>query len=355
MRARSGRQPALRHRLRRAARRARRDHQKPPAGPPPIEAPKNDLSWRDCTSRVFSDAAVPPLPGVTLDCASYDADLDPINGATGTVSIGVVRATSAADPAGRRPAGHDDRFGPAVVGAAAGVAVARRRRRAQDPPDRRGRPPRHRACRAHLDCRDLFDRQEMLDQAQFAVRRRPGRQPRRDHHDRDHELHRHHRPRRLGLRQRARRRGHRAAAQHLGRADDRAARHRQRRPGRARLRRLAPEQGGPAGARLAAAARRSPPRPPTEQQRQGRAGRAGRVRRAVRRHQLPAGPGPEGRDRRAAGGRAQPATGPAGRRSPTVADAISTALAYPRGDRVDSDQQPGRQRWPRRAPATPTS
>src|SRR3981189_897725 len=64
---------------------------KPPTGPPAIEAPRNDLSWRDCTSRVFSDAAVAPLPRVTLDCASYDADLDPINGATGTVSIGGVR------------------------------------------------------------------------------------------------------------------------------------------------------------------------------------------------------------------------------------------------------------------------
>src|SRR5258708_36641909 len=71
---------------------------KPPPGPPPIEAPKNDLSWRDCTSRVFSDAAVQPLPGVTLDCASYDADLDPINGATGTVSIGVVRARAVQTP-----------------------------------------------------------------------------------------------------------------------------------------------------------------------------------------------------------------------------------------------------------------
>src|SRR5258708_22720067 len=71
---------------------------KAPPGPPPIEAPKNDLSWRDCTSRVFSDAAVQPLPGVTLDCASYDADLDPINGATGTVSIGVVRAKGPQTP-----------------------------------------------------------------------------------------------------------------------------------------------------------------------------------------------------------------------------------------------------------------
>ena len=68
-------------------------------GPPAIEAPKNDLSWRDCTSRVFSDAAVQPLPGVKLDCASYDADLDSINGAAGTVSIGVVRATSVQTPA----------------------------------------------------------------------------------------------------------------------------------------------------------------------------------------------------------------------------------------------------------------
>ena len=74
----------------------------PPAGPPPIEAPKNDLSWRDCTSKVFSDAAIPPLPGVTLQCASYDADLDPISGATGTVSIGVVKATLDGDAARRR-------------------------------------------------------------------------------------------------------------------------------------------------------------------------------------------------------------------------------------------------------------
>ena len=76
---------------------------KPPDGPPGIEAPKNDLSWRDCTSRVFGDAALDPIPGVTLDCASYDADLDPINGATGTVSIGVVRARSAQTPADAGP------------------------------------------------------------------------------------------------------------------------------------------------------------------------------------------------------------------------------------------------------------
>jgi pimeloyl-ACP methyl ester carboxylesterase len=138
----------------------------PPAGPPPIEAPKNDLSWRDCTSRVFSDAAVAPLPGVTLECASYDADLDPINGATGSVSIGVVRAKGPQTPDDAGPivmtTGSDlpsstqlpvwlSRSGTDVLKTHPIVAV-----------DRRGI-----GMSGALECRDLFDRQEMLDQAQF--------------------------------------------------------------------------------------------------------------------------------------------------------------------------------------------
>jgi pimeloyl-ACP methyl ester carboxylesterase len=138
----------------------------PPGGPPPVEAPKNDLSWRDCTSRVFSSAAVPAIPGVTLDCASYDADLDSINGATGTVSIGVVRARSVRTPPDAGPlvmtTGSDlpssgqlpvwlSRTGADVLAGHPIVAV-----------DRRGT-----GMSGALDCRDLFDRQEMLDQAQF--------------------------------------------------------------------------------------------------------------------------------------------------------------------------------------------
>src|SRR5215218_388337 len=139
---------------------------KPPSGPPPIEAPKQDLSWRDCTSRVFNDAAVQPLPGVKLDCASYDADLDPINGATGTVSIGVVRAKSVQTPEDAGPlvmtTGSDlpsssqlpvwlSRAGADVLKTHPIVAV-----------DRRGT-----GMSGALDCRDLYDRQRMLDQAQF--------------------------------------------------------------------------------------------------------------------------------------------------------------------------------------------
>ena len=126
------------------------------------------------------------------------------------------------------------------------------------------------------------------------IRRRPGRQPGADRADRHHQLHRHHRARRLGLRQRSRRRGHRTAAQHLGRPDARVARHRQRRPGGPGLRRVAPEQGGAAGARLAAATgHRRRGRRRTEGQ--GSAGRARRVRHPVRRGGgCPLGPDPKG-------------------------------------------------------------
>jgi pimeloyl-ACP methyl ester carboxylesterase len=135
-------------------------------GPPGIDAPKNDLSWRDCTSRVFNDAGVQALPGVSLDCASYDADLDSLNGATGTLSIGVVRATSVGTPSDAGPlvmtTGSDmpssvqlpiwlSRNGTDVLKTHPIVSV-----------DRRGM-----GMSGDLDCRDLFDRQEMLDQAQF--------------------------------------------------------------------------------------------------------------------------------------------------------------------------------------------
>jgi pimeloyl-ACP methyl ester carboxylesterase len=137
-----------------------------PPGVLGIDVPKNDLPWRDCTSRVFTSAGVAPLPGVSLDCASYDADLDSINGATGTVSIGVVRAKSVATPADAGPlvmtTGSDlpssvqlpvwlSRSGTDVLKTHPIVSV-----------DRRGM-----GMSGELDCRDLFDRQEMIDQAQF--------------------------------------------------------------------------------------------------------------------------------------------------------------------------------------------
>ncbi|MBI3213186.1 MAG: alpha/beta fold hydrolase [Mycobacterium sp.] len=135
-------------------------------GPAQIAAPKNDLSWKDCTSQIFGSAAVPAQPGVLLDCATYDADLDPINGATGTLTIGVVRARSVQTPPDAGPlvmtTGTDlptsmqlpvwlSRSGADILKSHPIVAV-----------DRRGM-----GRSSAVDCRDLFDQQEMRDQAQF--------------------------------------------------------------------------------------------------------------------------------------------------------------------------------------------
>ncbi len=137
-----------------------------PSGPPQFAAPKNDLSWHDCTSRVFTGAAVPAAPGVQLDCASYDVDLDPVNGGSGTLSIGVVRARSNQTPHDAGPlvftTGSDlpsstqlpvwlSRAGADVLQTHPIVAV-----------DRRGM-----GMSSPIDCRDNFDRDEMRDQAQF--------------------------------------------------------------------------------------------------------------------------------------------------------------------------------------------
>ena len=161
-----GRQPALRHQRRRPATRPGHRRSRRPVGPPPIAAPKNDLAWHDCTPRLFAESGVPAAPGVKLDCANYDADLDPVNGAAGTLTIGAVRARSDQTPHDAGPlvftTGSDlpsslqlpvwlSRAGADVLRAHPIVAVDRRGMGSSSP----------------VDCLDQFDRQEIRDQAQF--------------------------------------------------------------------------------------------------------------------------------------------------------------------------------------------
>ncbi len=135
-------------------------------GPPPVAKPKNELSWHDCTSKEFGDAGAPAPGGVKLDCASYDADLDPVNGAAGSLSIGVVRAKSEKTPDDAGPlvftTGSDlpsslqlpvwlARAGADVLSKHPIVAVDRRGLGSSSP----------------VDCLEQFDRQEIHDQAQF--------------------------------------------------------------------------------------------------------------------------------------------------------------------------------------------
>lgn len=138
----------------------------PPSGPAPIAVPKNDLSWHDCTAKVNADAGVPGAPGVKLDCATFDSDLDPTNGSSGSVSIGVVRARSGQTPKDAGPlvftTGSDipsstqlpvwlSHAGADVLSSHPIVAI-----------DRRGM-----GTSSPIDCRERMDRDEMRDQAQF--------------------------------------------------------------------------------------------------------------------------------------------------------------------------------------------
>ena len=296
-----GRRPALRHQLRRPT--ARRGHDEATTH---RSAPDRGTQERLVLARLhiagFRRRGRARAPGVKLDCANYDADLDPVNGGSGTLTIGVVRARSNQTPHDAGPAGLHHRLRPAVVDAVAGLAVTGGRRRAAHPPHRRRRPPRH----GHVEPDRLPRSARPPDDARsgaIPVRRRPGGQPVRHLQHRHHELHRRHRAGRVGLRQLARRLRHRAAAQPVGRARGRARRDRQRRPGGAGLRRVAPRQGRPTDPRLPDCVghqRRSRRRATG----QGPAGRARRVRRAVRRGELRAGSRSEGRRQRAAGRRA---------------------------------------------------
>lgn len=135
-------------------------------GPQPIAVPQNDLVWKDCTGKGFGDAGTAPTPGVELECADYDADLDPIAGATGTVTIGVMRAKSVKTPVDAGPlvftTGSDlpsslqlpvwlSRSGADLLSSHPVVAV-----------DRRGI-----GMSSAIECRDDFDREQMREQAQF--------------------------------------------------------------------------------------------------------------------------------------------------------------------------------------------
>lgn len=134
-------------------------------GPAALVVPKNDLVWKDCTAKGFGDAGAKPMPGVLLECAEYDADLDPIAGASGTITIGAMRARSAQTPPDAGPVvfttGSDLpssvqlpvwllRSGGDVLAKHPIVAV-----------DRRGM-----GTSSPIDCRDPFDRSQMREQAQ---------------------------------------------------------------------------------------------------------------------------------------------------------------------------------------------
>lgn len=71
-----------------------------PEPPPEPDVPIVDLSYVDCTDMLITQWALPEPPaGVLLECASYQAPMDPTDPSLPTeVSVGVVRASTSATP-----------------------------------------------------------------------------------------------------------------------------------------------------------------------------------------------------------------------------------------------------------------
>lgn len=135
-------------------------------GPPQLSAPRHDLLWRECTASVFDTAKVAAPPDVLLECAYYDADLDPITGAKGTLSMGVIRAKSSDTP---------PEAGPLVFTTGSDIPSSRQlpvwlsragtellKHHPIVSLDRRGM-----GMSSAIDCRDVQERQGMADQAQY--------------------------------------------------------------------------------------------------------------------------------------------------------------------------------------------
>lgn len=71
---------------------------------PPLEVPKTDLVWRDCTSSTLStlNLGTPPN-GLVLECGDYSAPIDGSGEIPGTFTVGAMKARLAATPADAPP------------------------------------------------------------------------------------------------------------------------------------------------------------------------------------------------------------------------------------------------------------
>lgn len=131
---------------------------------PPMETPKTDLAWRDCTSRTLSGAGLPAGPaGLRLECATLRGELDPVTTPSG-VDINLMRASSAATPKDAPPvvltSGADQPSSRALAVLATGPRASLLEKNPIVAVDRRGMGP-----GTDPDCLTSVDRNRLTDAA----------------------------------------------------------------------------------------------------------------------------------------------------------------------------------------------
>ncbi|TXG91028.1 alpha/beta fold hydrolase [Rhodococcus rhodnii] len=74
-----------------------------PAGPPEPQAPLTDLAWVPCAPERIAALGVGDVPGITIDCAAFDAPIDASGERPGTFTAGAMRARTPETPADAPP------------------------------------------------------------------------------------------------------------------------------------------------------------------------------------------------------------------------------------------------------------
>ncbi|QCQ90865.1 alpha/beta fold hydrolase [Rhodococcus sp. SGAir0479] len=132
-----------------------------------LQQPVRDLDWVDCTDATLSPLGLGAAPaGVSLECASFTAPLDPTGGAVGPIQVGAVRARTDRTPHDAAPvvltSGSDVASSTTLAALATGPSADLLARQPIVAVDRRGI-----GASTPLDCGKSLDRQELADLGQF--------------------------------------------------------------------------------------------------------------------------------------------------------------------------------------------
>lgn len=134
---------------------------------PQLQAPVRDLDWVDCKDATLGPLGLGSGPaGLTFECASFTAPVDPSGGAGGPIRIGAARARMPQTPPGTAPlvltSGSDLASSATLAALASGPSAGLLDRQPIVAIDRRGI-----GASTAIDCGKAMDRQELADLGQF--------------------------------------------------------------------------------------------------------------------------------------------------------------------------------------------
>ncbi|MEE4022888.1 alpha/beta hydrolase [Gordonia sp. PKS22-38] len=132
-----------------------------PAGPPPIQAPRNELDWTDCARESAGRWGIDAPGGVSVECAELSVPVNPYRPTGDTLTVALTRARVEATPADAPPlvltSGSDVPSSRTLMMLATSPGRSVLARHPVVAVDRRGS-----AASSEIDCMTRFERAAML-------------------------------------------------------------------------------------------------------------------------------------------------------------------------------------------------